>query len=194
MTLPAVRQYQQAGLVVYGDDDNYLKLVVQGRTADPGQGRQRHPVRQGGRRHGDRDQHQRPRRGVPRHGLAADDQPRRARRHRLLQRGRRRPSPTCPAARTSARSTSPGWACWPSPTTRRRANITAQFDHFKITPDDTAVPCGGGGSAAWSRSTAPRWATTWEVVRPTGNLTVAGGDAHHPDGRHGPLPDHQHRR
>ncbi|WP_205471609.1 ThuA domain-containing protein [Nocardioides sp. SYSU D00038] len=35
VTLAAVRQYQQAGLIVYGDDNNYLKLVVQGRTAEP---------------------------------------------------------------------------------------------------------------------------------------------------------------
>ncbi|WP_345458255.1 ThuA domain-containing protein [Nocardioides marinquilinus] len=35
VTLPADRQYQQAGLIVYGDDDNYVKLVTQGRTAQP---------------------------------------------------------------------------------------------------------------------------------------------------------------
>ena len=33
VTFPAVRQYQQAGLIIYGDDNNYLKLVMQGRTA-----------------------------------------------------------------------------------------------------------------------------------------------------------------
>ncbi len=35
VTLPARRQYQQAGLIVYGDDNNYLKLVIQGRTGQP---------------------------------------------------------------------------------------------------------------------------------------------------------------
>lgn len=35
VTAPIVRQYQQAGLLLYGDDDNYLKLVVQGRSAQP---------------------------------------------------------------------------------------------------------------------------------------------------------------
>ena len=35
VTFPAVRQYQQAGLIIYGDDNNYLKLVMQGRTATP---------------------------------------------------------------------------------------------------------------------------------------------------------------
>ncbi|WP_205859598.1 ThuA domain-containing protein [Phycicoccus flavus] len=35
MSLPATRQYQQAGLIVYGDDDNYMKLVLQGRSATP---------------------------------------------------------------------------------------------------------------------------------------------------------------
>ena len=35
VTLPARRQYQQAGLIVYGDDNNYLKMVIQGRTGQP---------------------------------------------------------------------------------------------------------------------------------------------------------------
>ncbi len=35
VTLPARRQYQQAGLIIYGDDDNYLKMVIQGRTSSP---------------------------------------------------------------------------------------------------------------------------------------------------------------
>ena len=29
----ADQQYQQAGLVVYGDDNNYAKMVLQGRNA-----------------------------------------------------------------------------------------------------------------------------------------------------------------
>ena len=33
VTLAAREQYQQAGLVLYGDDNNYIKMVVQGRTA-----------------------------------------------------------------------------------------------------------------------------------------------------------------
>ncbi|WP_433158958.1 ThuA domain-containing protein [Kribbella sp. CA-247076] len=32
VTLPARLAYQQAGLIVYGDDDNYAKMVVQGRS------------------------------------------------------------------------------------------------------------------------------------------------------------------
>ncbi|NYI03850.1 ThuA domain-containing protein [Allostreptomyces psammosilenae] len=36
VTLPARLAYQQAGLIVYGDDDNYAKMVMQGRsTGDP---------------------------------------------------------------------------------------------------------------------------------------------------------------
>lgn len=35
MTLEARRQYQQAGLILYGDDNNYLKMVMQGRTSTP---------------------------------------------------------------------------------------------------------------------------------------------------------------
>ncbi|TDW21653.1 ThuA domain-containing protein [Kribbella kalugense] len=36
VTLPARLAYQQAGLIVYGDDDNYAKMVIQGRsTGDP---------------------------------------------------------------------------------------------------------------------------------------------------------------
>ncbi|WP_459805221.1 ThuA domain-containing protein [Herbidospora sp. RD11066] len=33
VTMRADQQYQQAGLVVYGDDDNYAKMVIQGRAA-----------------------------------------------------------------------------------------------------------------------------------------------------------------
>jgi cytochrome c len=32
LTLPARRAYQQAGLLIYGDDDNYAKIVLQGRN------------------------------------------------------------------------------------------------------------------------------------------------------------------
>ncbi|MFU8875673.1 ThuA domain-containing protein [Micromonospora sp. SL4-19] len=32
LTLPARRAYQQAGLVIYGDDDNYAKMVLEGRN------------------------------------------------------------------------------------------------------------------------------------------------------------------
>jgi cytochrome c len=37
LTFPARQAYQQAGLVIYGDDDNYAKMVIQARnsTADP---------------------------------------------------------------------------------------------------------------------------------------------------------------
>nr|WP_265736703.1 PQQ-dependent sugar dehydrogenase [Peterkaempfera griseoplana] len=34
LTLPADRSYQQAGLVLYGDDDNYAKLVYEGRATN----------------------------------------------------------------------------------------------------------------------------------------------------------------
>ncbi|WP_336922145.1 ThuA domain-containing protein [Aquipuribacter sp. SD81] len=35
VTMAAREQYQQAGLVLYGTDDNYVKMVIQGRTASP---------------------------------------------------------------------------------------------------------------------------------------------------------------
>ncbi|TBN55448.1 DUF1349 domain-containing protein [Glaciihabitans arcticus] len=35
VTIPARAQYQQAGLIVYGDDNNYVKMVIQGRSAAP---------------------------------------------------------------------------------------------------------------------------------------------------------------
>ncbi len=35
LTLAARRAYQQAGLILYGDDDNYLKLVISGRSDTP---------------------------------------------------------------------------------------------------------------------------------------------------------------
>jgi len=33
VTIPAYAQYQQAGLLIYGDADNYAKMVIQGRSA-----------------------------------------------------------------------------------------------------------------------------------------------------------------
>ncbi|PWD51252.1 PKD domain-containing protein [Serinibacter arcticus] len=38
VSIAAREQYQQAGLIIYGDDDNYAKLVIQGRTASPDAG------------------------------------------------------------------------------------------------------------------------------------------------------------
>ncbi|GMA33219.1 DUF1349 domain-containing protein [Litorihabitans aurantiacus] len=38
VTIAAREQYQQAGIIIYGDDDNYAKLVVQGRSSSPDAG------------------------------------------------------------------------------------------------------------------------------------------------------------
>ncbi|WP_406422951.1 ThuA domain-containing protein [Streptomyces sp. NBC_00842] len=35
LTLPAVQSYQQAGLVLYGDDNNYAKMMFEGRSGSP---------------------------------------------------------------------------------------------------------------------------------------------------------------
>ncbi|UMG94729.1 DUF1349 domain-containing protein [Nocardioides sp. TF02-7] len=35
VTIEAERAYQQAGLILYGDDDNYMKLSLQGRANSP---------------------------------------------------------------------------------------------------------------------------------------------------------------
>ena len=38
VSIAAREQYQQAGLIIYGDDDNYAKLMVQGRSSSPDAG------------------------------------------------------------------------------------------------------------------------------------------------------------
>ena len=51
--------------------------------------------------------------------------------------------------------------------------ITAEFDTFKITPDDTAVPCTGDCFA--DQFGGAELNEDWSVVEPSGNLSVAGG-------------------
>ena len=96
VTLPAAyKGYQQGGLVIYGDDNNYLKLVYS-RPQHLGRGRQgseHHPVRQGGQRHGVGDELRQPRRGLLRHRVAADVEHRRHLGDRLVQQRRRHLAP-----------------------------------------------------------------------------------------------------
>jgi hypothetical protein len=70
VTAPIDRQYQQAGLIIYGDDDNYIKLVAQGRSSSPAVAsniiqltKELNATATGG-------QHGRPRCELPQHGVA----------------------------------------------------------------------------------------------------------------------------
>ena len=57
-------------------------------------------------------------------------------------------------------------------------NLVAKFDHFKITPDDTAVPCNNGCFVEDFNGSA--LSSDWGTVRPSGNLTVSGGSVNIP--------------
>ena len=87
VTLNATKGYQQAGLIIYGDDNNYLKLVYSGRsTAAAGSkaanviqfAKEVNATAIGVQLH-------HPRRDLPRHRVAADVEHRRQRRHAHLQ-------------------------------------------------------------------------------------------------------------
>jgi hypothetical protein len=72
-------------------------------------------------------------------------------------------------------------------------NIQAKFDYFTITPDDTATPCSSGNTCL-DTFDGNALGNTWEVVRPDRQHHRRRWQPHHPDGRHRPVPDHQHHR
>ena len=151
VTLPVTANYQQAGLIVYGDDDNYAKLDL---LYDGGRRVRVHP--------GDRrDAAQRGRRQRPPHPagdtvylrLTSDGTNLTA---ALLGR-RRRPSPR-----------SAGRPRWPASPTRRSGVfalnggttapvVDAAFDWFQVTPDAPAEPVDPSDEFAGATLDKCRW-------------------------------------
>ena len=140
VTMAAVRQYQQAGLVIYGDDNNYLKLVLQGRTASPDKAAN---VVQFAKEVGGTATETNTNglgaafpdtfwlRLTSTNGLAvtasysADGQD----------------YTEVPGARDLAGINEPRVGVMAFANNPDAANITAKFDYFHITPDDRATPC-----------------------------------------------------
>ncbi|MDP3890535.1 PKD domain-containing protein [Nocardioides sp.] len=183
VTAPINRQWQQAGLIMYGDDDNYVKLVVGGRTAEPNKAN--NIIQWSKELAGAVTENNGPALGADfpdtvwlrlssSNGLnltasySADGVEfipiTTGTQHNLA--GINEPRVGLTAFANSALG----------------AGITAAFDYFHITPDDTAVPCeevpdncfsGRSDDFLGTDLNVERWN---RIVRPSGNVTVA--DSH----------------
>ena len=163
------RQYHQAGLIVYGDDDNYTKFdrLADNAPADAGDRALR--VHQRGRGHAAqpaRPTRRRPaRRDLPGR-LLHEDRVRRDADPRLLVDRRHRPGRWSASRRTCRPATS-GSACSRS-ATRRPRTVTAEFDWFTLT---TAPAAGGGGAGDEFNGTIARQ-DALERDRPRGHVAL----------------------
>ncbi|WP_243731726.1 ThuA domain-containing protein [Nocardioides ochotonae] len=172
VTLPATRAYQQAGLVIYGNDDNYLKLVYSGRSNEPNKAnniiQMAKEVNASATETNSADL-----------GAAFPD------------------TVWLRLSSTDGNVVAGSWSSdgetWTDVASTRdlagitapkvgllalgsqpaSPGITAGFDHFTLTPDDTAVPCEPGCLVEQFDGTA--LGSDWDVVRPSGNLEVSGG-------------------
>jgi cytochrome c len=165
VTLPARLAYQQAGLIVYGDDDNYAKMVIQGRST-------------GSPSAADRIfQFIREESGVPNEVAASN----------TANLGATYPDTvwvrfTSDGANLKAAYSADGATFTEMPETKQLAGITnpriglfglanrtealpiaASFDYFTITPDDTAEQAAPDDEFAGTALDACRWT---DVVRP----------------------------
>ena len=165
VTLPARLAYQQAGLIVYGDDDNYAKMVLQGRST-------------GAPSAADRIfQFIREENGVPNEVAASN----------TGNLGAAYPDTvwvrfTSDGANLKAAYSADGATFTEMPETKQLAGITnpriglfgltnrtealpitASFDYFSITPDDTAEQPAPDDEFAGTTLDACRWS---DVVRP----------------------------
>lgn len=172
LTLPADRSYQQAGLVLYGDDNNYLKLVYSGRSSTPNKANN---VIQFAKEVNATASE------TNSANLGAD----------FPDTVWLRMSSTNGNVVTASYSTD--GATWTTVSTTRdltgitapkvgllalgnqaaAVGITAQFDYFTLTPDDTAEPCAPDCFVDAFDGNA--LGGDWTLVRPSGNLTVSGG-------------------
>ena len=187
LTLPAVRGYQQAGLVVYGDDNNYLKLVYSGRSTAAAGNKAENVIQFAKEVSGSATES-----NSTALGSAFPDT--------VWLRM------TSPDGRVVTPSYSTDGATWLPVTTSNGTaaprdlagitapkvglmavgstvaaaadGVTAAFDYFTLTPDSTAVPCSPPCLVEDFSGTALD--SDWSVVRPSGNLAVANGSVQVP--------------
>ncbi|MFB9315816.1 ThuA domain-containing protein [Nocardioides plantarum] len=173
LTLPANRSYQQAGLVVYGDDNNYLKLVYSGRSTNPDKSAN---IIQFAKEVNATASETNSANlgaafpdtvwlrmtataaGVVTASYSTDGETFTA----------------MSATRDLTGITAPKVGLLTLGSQAASTGITAKYDYFTLTPDDTATPCAGEGCLESFDGTS--LSNTWEVVRPTGNITVGGGN------------------
>ncbi|TWG99002.1 glucose/arabinose dehydrogenase [Nocardioides sp. J9] len=173
LTLPADRAYQQGGLVVYGDDDNYLKLVYSGRSNTANKANN---VVQFAKEVGATATET----NTPNLGADFPDT--------VWLRMTSTDGNEVTASYSSDGATwtevagvrdlsgisSPKVGLLALGNQAGSVGITAEFDYFTITPDDTAEPC--APSCFVDTFDGNMLGGDWDVVRPSGNLEVAGGE------------------
>ncbi|HSF35420.1 MAG TPA: ThuA domain-containing protein [Nocardioides sp.] len=183
VTLPAVRGYQQGGLIVYGDDNNYLKLVYSGRSTATAGSKAANVIQFAKEVNGTASESNSTALGATFPDtvwlrMTSTD-------GNVVTPSYSTDGATWLPITTSNGTAAPrdltgitapkvGLLALASTAAGAADNITAEFDYFTLTPDDTAVPCAepcvveefNGQSLA---------SPPWTVVRPSGNLTVSGG-------------------
>ncbi|WP_139984529.1 ThuA domain-containing protein [Nocardioides litoris] len=175
VTLPAVRSYQQAGLILYGDDNNYTKLVYSGRSSTPNKAN--NVIQFASETNATATETNSANLGATFPDtvwlkLASTDGTTVTASY-SADGATYQPVTATAAARPVPANAKVGMVALAG--SGQTAGITAKFDYFTITPDDTATPCGGGNGCLenFDGSALP---SGWEVVKPTGNVTVGGGN------------------
>ena len=179
VTLNATKGYQQAGLIVYGDDNNYLKLVYSGRSTAAAGSKAANVIQFAKEVNATASE-------TNSANLGADF-PDTVWLRMTSTNGSSvtasystdgdtwLPINAANAARDLTGITAPkvGLLALGATAAGAADNLVAEFDHFKLTPDDTAVPCNNGCFVEEFDGSA--LSSDWGTVRPSGNLTVSGG-------------------
>ncbi|UDF12431.1 ThuA domain-containing protein [Antiquaquibacter oligotrophicus] len=182
VTFPARIGYQQAGLLVYANDNNYVKLTMQARTGDSTPNAATRVVQMLKEDNGTASETNSPNLGAEFPDTVY---------LRIVSDGAATPTLTGYysangsdwTAITTTRNLSGiteaplKVGVWASASTSAQATaapiVTAEFDWFTITPDDTAVPVGPNDEFDGDRIDPCRW----EVLNENGNLyRVQGGN------------------
>lgn len=183
VTLQATKGYQQAGLIVYGDDNNYLKLVYSGRSTAAAGSKAANVIQFAKEVNATATESNSANLGATFSDtvwlrMSSTDGSSVTASYSsdgdtwlpiTMSNG------TTAPPRDLSGFTAPkvGLLALGATAAGAADNLVAEFDYFTLTPDDTAVPCSNGcfveefdGSALTS---------DWETVRPSGNLTVSAG-------------------
>ncbi|MCP3420983.1 ThuA domain-containing protein [Nocardioides pinisoli] len=182
VTLPAVRGYQQGGLIVYGDDNNYLKLVYSGRSTAAAGSKAANVIQFAKEVNSTASESNSTALGATFPDTVW---------LRMTSTDGNVVTPTystdgatwlpittangtaAPRDLTGITAPKVGLLALGSTAAAAADNITAEFDYFTITPDDTAVDCTPPCLAEDFDGNALD--SDWTTVRPSGNLTVSGG-------------------
>ena len=185
VSLPATKGYQQGGLIIYGDDNNYLKLVYSGRSTAAAGDKAANVIQFAKELNATASESNSTNLGAAfpdtvwlrMTGTAAG----------IVTPTYSTDGATWLPITTSTGTAAPrdltgagftnlkvGLLALGSTAASATPAITAQFDYFTITPDDTATPCAKPCNVEDFNGNA-LLDPPWSVVRPSGNLTVSNG-------------------